>query len=158
VNDRVQLVVAYDALPTSDRAPFRAHQKVTVAQLSRWRIRHGIGRSCRKCGDPVDGRRHHCATCARVIAARSSRYRHVARRYGLSPEQYDRLVIAQAGRCAACGEPPPATGTPTQRYLHVDHDHDTGRVRGLLCHPCNLTLGYARDDPDRLRRLIDYLR
>lgn len=41
--------------------------------------------------------------------------------------------------------------------LLIDHDHESGNVRGLLCHPCNVVLGFVRDNPDRLRALINYL-
>ena len=43
------------------------------------------------------------------------------------------------------------------RHLHVDHDHETGKIRGLLCHACNIVLGLVKDDPDRLRLLANYL-
>ena len=53
---------------------------------------------------------------------------------GVTVEQYDALLAAQGGGCAICGNP------PKTRRLHVDHDHKTGRVRGLLCHRCNRAL------------------
>ena len=74
--------------------------------------------------------------------------------YGLEPDQYDALVVAQDGRCAIC-----RTDTPGGRGTwHVDHEHGTGRVRGLLCHRCNLMLGNAQDDPTRLLAAVEYLR
>lgn len=54
--------------------------------------------------------------------------------------------------CAICGAP-----SPDGRQLHVDHNHDTGEVRGLLCLKYNNALGSANDDPDLLRKMIDYL-
>jgi hypothetical protein len=64
---------------------------------------------------------------------------------------YSEMLIAQGGVCAVCGKPP-------DRYrLCVDHDHETGKVRALLCHSCNRALGYAGDDPRRLRALAEYL-
>lgn len=76
------------------------------------------------------------------------RRRAQAARYGLTPAEVDAMRQAQGGRCAACGEPGP---------LQVDHDHQTGAVRGLLCGPCNSALGYARDDIGRLMGLASYL-
>ena len=55
-------------------------------------------------------------------------------RYGLSIEDFDKLVIGQSGRCAAC--------LIELRKFHVDHDHQTGSVRGLLCHMCNVGVSY----------------
>lgn len=71
------------------------------------------------------------------------------RKYRLYPIEYDRLVAKQNGCCASCGEQTDA--------LVVDHDHSTGKVRGLLCHPCNKALGFLRDDPSRIQRLYSYL-
>jgi len=83
-------------------------------------------------------------------------YRHyesVKRRYGLTQTQYDTLKELQGGRCAICRQPP--TGKRTR--LHVDHDHGTGEVRGLLCNLCNVALGSMHDDPAILRAAIVYL-
>ena len=73
---------------------------------------------------------------------RESERRHQLRRYGLTIEQYDQMVEDQDGCCAICG------GEVDR--LRVDHDHETGGVRGLLCHGCNTALGLMADDPERL--------
>lgn len=72
------------------------------------------------------------------------------RRYGLTEDDYDRMLEQQCSNCAACQK---ASGL----RLQVDHCHETGRVRGLLCGNCNSALGHAKDDIDRLRALIAYL-
>ena len=72
------------------------------------------------------------------------------RLYGLEPGEYDCMVGSQGGVCAIC-ERVPARG------LVVDHDHDTGRVRGLLCSQCNLAMGQFGDDPERLEAARNYL-
>src|SRR5690349_757828 len=68
------------------------------------------------------------------------------RLYGIKPEAYQALVESQAGRCAICKTIP----TTQKRALAVDHDHATGRIRGLLCHYCNGMLGHARDNVEIL--------
>ena len=74
------------------------------------------------------------------------------RRLGLSAEQYERLLKAQGGGCAICGS------QPKKQLLHVDHDHETGIIRGLLCLWCNhKLLGGARESTIILQRAIDYL-
>ena len=73
--------------------------------------------------------------------------------YGIEPEEYLMMHEDQQGMCAICGEKP-----NTKRGLHLDHCHDTGIVRGLLCHGCNTGLGSFQDDPERLSKAIDYLR
>jgi len=73
--------------------------------------------------------------------------------YGIKPAEFDALLDSQGGRCAIC-----RTETAGGKGgWHVDHDHATGRIRGLLCHGCNIALGYFRDDPDRLRAAMAYL-
>jgi hypothetical protein len=72
----------------------------------------------------------------------------LALRYGITVEQYDALFIAQSGRCGMCGSPP-------RKYrLGVDHDHATGRVRGLLCNGCNVALGVVERFGDRARAYL----
>lgn len=77
-------------------------------------------------------------------------------KYGITVEDYDRMALAQNGRCAVCGGPPVGRGTKNDRF-HVDHDHATGQVRGLLCFRCNNGLGYMRDSPEILEAAIRYL-
>ena len=81
------------------------------------------------------------------------RRRTVERGYGITLEQYDAILAAQGGGCV-CGARHPGG---RWRHFHVDHDHATGRVRGVLCHGCNTALGLADEDPHRLRVLADYL-
>ena len=71
--------------------------------------------------------------------------------YGLTPEAYQALHDGQGGTCAVCSI------RETKRSLHVDHDHVTGRVRGLLCNSCNRGIGLLKDDPRILRSAIAYL-
>lgn len=73
-------------------------------------------------------------------------------RYGITPEQYDALLAQQDGKCALCGNPP--TG---RRRLCVDHSHKNGRVRALLCDPCNAGLGAFRDDPKLLTKAAAFV-
>lgn len=76
-------------------------------------------------------------------------------KYGLTLEAYDAMLAAQGGVCAICLEPPGVDAW--DRSLHVDHNHRTGRVRGLLCGHCNTAIGKMRDDVERLARAITYL-
>lgn len=85
------------------------------------------------------------------------RLKHRVARYGLTLEQYRAMVEAQEGRCAICGEPEGATYRGKVRRLCVDHNHETGEVRGLLCVQCNFAIGHLADNPDRARRLVAYL-
>src|ERR687897_357738 len=73
-------------------------------------------------------------------------------RYGVTPERYEAMKAAFEGRCPICQTPHTDDVSP-----HVDHCHDTERVRGLLCRGCNLGLGYFRENPEALRRAVDYL-
>lgn len=74
------------------------------------------------------------------------------KKYGISTEQYDEMLRRQQGVCAVCGEV-----NPDGRRLAVDHEHETGQVRGLLCTMCNRGIGSMRDDPERLRAAAAYL-
>ncbi|RAJ70314.1 recombination endonuclease VII [Streptomyces sp. Amel2xB2] len=72
--------------------------------------------------------------------------------YGINLTQYNAMLAEQEHRCALCGEKP-----GSDRRMHVDHCHATGKIRALLCHHCNLLLGNAKDSTDRLRQAIAYL-
>ena len=71
--------------------------------------------------------------------------------YGITLVEYDQMIADQGGGCKICMEP------PGKKRLAVDHDHKTGRVRGLLCLGCNTALGNVKDNPVLLRRLADHI-
>lgn len=83
---------------------------------------------------------------------RRQRAGHLLRKFGMTLKQYDAMLEAQEGRCAICTKPPRPDVS-----LHIDHEHETGRVRGLLCFSCNAALGYFGDDCDRLIAAAGYL-
>lgn len=76
------------------------------------------------------------------------------KRYGLTLEGYDKLLTLQGGKCAICQTTEP--GAKRSRFM-VDHDHQTGQVRGLLCHHCNVGLGYFKDSQEALKAALEYL-
>lgn len=88
---------------------------------------------------------------------------YLRRTYGISLGDYIELRERQGGVCAICRQvPTKVVGPPRTRQAHhpelvVDHDHATGRVRGLLCNNCNISLAHARDDAAILSAMIEYL-
>ena len=92
-----------------------------------------------------------CRKCART-AVRGSELK---RAYGLSREQHTRMQQRQDGRCLICAVKFFSGGGGTRP--HVDHRHDSGAVRGLLCHNCNVLLGHAKESPGVLRAAAEYL-
>ncbi len=77
-------------------------------------------------------------------------------RYEITVEDYDSMFDQQGGICAICKEPPSKSNT-RWGLLQVDHCHETGDVRGLLCGPCNMGLGSFHDKPERLAAAKAYL-
>lgn len=87
---------------------------------------------------------------ARVIAPETKRGYQLRYLYGMSPEEYQSFLNFQGGTCAVCHEVP-------DHRLSVDHDHKTGKVRGLLCKPCNLAIGALGDSYEGVMRAANYL-
>lgn len=83
---------------------------------------------------------------------RWQRNHHYTTLYGITLEDYEQMLEEQEGVCAICSDPPNGT-----RPLSVDHNHETGAVRALLCGHCNAALGHAREDPARLHNMVAYL-
>jgi hypothetical protein len=106
----------------------------TVKPLSKWS----------KNARASDGLQTRCKSCTSTVGRRD----HLLRSYGLSVADIDRMLAAQHGVCAICHTAP---------AIHVDHDHRTGSVRGMLCFRCNAALGQFDDDPLVLRRAARYL-
>lgn len=89
---------------------------------------------------------------------------HLLRRFGITLDQYNAMAAEQGGVCAICGEPPTSIRNRrkgAQRTfkarLVVDHDHATGKVRGLLCSSCNTGIGNLKDEAATVRAALDYL-
>jgi len=85
--------------------------------------------------------------------------RRILKVYGISDEDYCRMLAAQNGKCVVCGRENSGyvkNGEYTRMY--VDHDHATGKIRGLLCRTCNSAIGFAQDNPEILEKLSKYLR
>lgn len=79
-------------------------------------------------------------------------------KYGITAEECRAMLAAQIGCCAVCAMPISLLGEKSAPDLaHVDHDHETGAVRGLLCRACNLAIGHMKDSPQRLRAAAAYL-
>lgn len=83
----------------------------------------------------------------------SQRTRHLKATYGLTPEEWEVKWQSQNRACASCG----VTPREDERRFHVDHNHDTGEVRGILCQGCNVALGSLGEDPERIRALAAYI-
>lgn len=105
------------------------------------------------------GRHSYCADCfnawkrltrpttheGRGVSADTSKRWNLKARYGLSPVAYEEMLTAQGGVCAICGEEP--------KRPCVDHNHNTGQVRGILCHHCNIRLASVENDAYRIPAL-----
>ena len=87
----------------------------------------------------------------KVKRAADSRARNLLRNFSMTVEDYDRMLVKQRGCCKICGR------MPKKARLAVDHDHESGKVRGLLCSNCNLILGNAKDCPTVLRLAALYV-
>jgi len=128
-------------------------------------------KTCTKCGlsKPLDeyyiikkSRNRHgsCKACFKKCSAESSKKlgkRHkrsinLKRNYGITIEDFDQMHDDCNGQCI-CGATKGRSNSPA---LFVDHCHDTGKIRGLLCHKCNSAIGLV-EDPDVLRKLADYI-
>lgn len=73
------------------------------------------------------------------------------KKYGITLEEYNLMLNRQNNKCAVCST------SPTSQRLHVDHDHATGEVRGLLCQACNVSIGKMKESPELLRKLALYI-
>lgn len=85
---------------------------------------------------------------------RNNRERELARirknKYGITREEFDKIMKKQNNKCPICHE-------DVGKNLSVDHDHETGTIRGIICSNCNLAIGNAKNSPELLRALAEYL-
>lgn len=87
---------------------------------------------------------------------RKSQLKWILKQGGCTPEQYETLLIEQGGACKICGKIPGHQGLSDTR-LNVDHDHKTGKFRGLICNRCNKALGMVDDSIEILQKMQEYL-
>lgn len=97
--------------------------------------------------------REACDECKQEWA----RNHNLKNRYGITAADYQEMFDAQGGECASCKLPAADVATAMSAHLHVDHNHETGEVRGLLCDGCNRALGFLREDAYRAWLLIHYM-
>lgn len=82
-------------------------------------------------------------------------FKRILKTYGLTKEKYEEILKNQMGGCAICGKQVNAKG---KKRLHIDHDHQTGKIRGLLCHLHNTMIGQGGDVLEELEKAIQYLK
>jgi len=131
-------------------------------------------KKCRTCGEMLpldefhrtkkksnpDGRINYCKDCR----AKTDRRSHLKRRFGITPEDYESMLEGQGGGCAICGrfdglhyQGDRIRRVNGQTRFAVDHCHETGVVRGLLCMNCNTAIGCFKDSISILEKAIKYL-
>lgn len=157
--------------------PFSFHHR-----KNKWPVSDGSTKQCRSCKAflPVgefwvnrlnaDGLQHRCKTCSRThsysyrittggkASFAASRQKSRLAKYSITSAEFDAMLITQDGRCAICRKAERIvrrTGKPLR--LAVDHDHKTGKIRGLLCAHCNQAIGKLDDDPKLIRAAADYI-
>ena len=123
------------------------------ARNNKYRAEHPEEARARHKKYHAEHREEHCAYNKKHYAEHREEARAIAlmRNYGITIEEYDNMFAAQNGICAICGKP------QNGKRLFVDHNHETDKVRGLLCQNCNIALGHMGDDAQLLIKAIDYL-
>ena len=117
----------------------------------------------------VDGKANRCKVCDDMAKKKwstsnpASQYKSMRRnnlwtKYGMTLEDYDKILTDQDSKCAICGLPE-QDNKVCGKYnsLSVDHDHDTSEVRGLLCNQCNRGIGMLQDSTNILQKALNYL-
>lgn len=153
------------SLATTKRCP-RCTKNKDRSEFGLHRARpDGLRTYCRGCERDRGREKYHADPAAHLERSRRSRERNPRRirdrnlrhAFGITLEQYEAMEAAQGGVCAICGEPESHRIRGKVIALAVDHDHDTGAVRQLLCVGCNTGLGKFTHDPATLRAAAAYL-
>ncbi len=113
---------------------------------------HGWCKSCRS----EYGKRYCQGNSS--VHAKSQRRCQLRRKFGITPEDYGRMLADQKGRCAICRGKETKARRGKVIDLSVDHDHETGKIRELLCHSCNVAIGHLRHNPELIDKAAAYLR
>lgn len=147
----------------------RGYKECSYPDCTNWALTHGLCNTHRlrmkrngtlehlcPCGAQATNLagRPRCDACRVAGKVRTQRSADLKRMYGMTMTSYYDLLASQGGGCAICG-----VTDPGRRHVSfsVDHSHEDSRVRGLLCHSCNVGIGHLGDDPARLRVAALYL-
>lgn len=118
------------------------------------------------CKTRKDGMQIYCKDCIskevkdnykknKTRLIKKQRKYNILNRYGITEIDYDKMFIQQKGRCAICCSD--KSKRTNSKHLCIDHSHKTGKIRGLLCHDCNVILAKLNDDVDMCKKIISYL-
>lgn len=156
--------------------PYAPHHR-----KNRWPVSDGVTKQCRYCRKELsisqfhvnkrnsDGKQHFCKTCSKAHsygyrAKDGGKVRFIVIRlksrllkFKITPQDYERMLLDQNHTCAICRKPERVGHKGKPRRLSIDHDHVTGKIRGLLCVHCNQAIGKLRDSPDLLRAAAAYI-
>jgi hypothetical protein len=131
-------------------AASQTHKRCTVCNEEKPVTQFGL-----RAGDKIL-RRSHCRKCSSVKRAEAAS-RSLKDEYGITADEYDQLLKNQNGGCAICGKCENHKNMK-HRELCIDHSHNSGHVRGLLCSKCNLGIGHFFDNYDLLLKAAEYIR
>lgn len=133
------------------------NRPVHISQFRKDKDRHdGLSNKCRPCANSWHREYRKLNPGLRERYAPSIKYprkSYLKREYKLTQSEYEEMLYQQSGGCAVCGKTAPGG----RGSFHIDHNHESGVIRGLLCAPCNMGIGQLGDSADRLRLAIAYL-
>ena len=136
--------------------PLQVHQTALPSKYPQGYFKE---KPCRLCSTPSLPNAPSHLYCSQQCADLAHSNGYLRRTYGMTVQQYAQLYVKQGGRCAICGgEGFLLNKTRHKIKLVVDHDHSTGKIRGLLCHNCNRALGLFHDNLDHLNNALNYLK
>lgn len=127
--------------------------EASLKMFPKAKTKDGLGTYCRKCNSNKTSEWKSNNKDREKLNRRKSALKAA---YGISVDEYDSILKSQDGGCKLCNRTD--TGSKRCNYFHVDHDHATGKVRGLLCNNCNRGIGYLGDSPERLVKAAEYIR
>jgi len=106
---------------------------------------------CKKCANEYNNGRYHKQTSEQRKRRKELAHRsHLSRKYNLTTDEFSTMIVKQNNKCKIC--------ECDMERPEVDHNHDTGEVRGLLCKPCNLSLGLLKENTQTLNSMISYIK
>lgn len=114
-------------------------------------------KACRWCGTVFKPQAPSHLYCSQSCADAGVADKYYRRTYGIGLREYEKMFEEQKGLCAICLTEGFDMMDPEKGMIVVDHCHDTGKIRGLLCHNCNRGIGLLQDDPENLKRALEYL-